>query len=70
MLFRITAIAAEMAKWEELMPLEEMNLEEALEVVPHLVIDSKNPNFWPHEQEWDEWKAYIAELKKHGDDHH
>jgi ATP synthase D chain, mitochondrial (ATP5H) len=39
-----------MAKWEELMPLEEMNLEEALEVVPHLVIDKNNPNFWPHEQ--------------------
>jgi hypothetical protein len=55
-----------MAKWEEMMPLEEMNLEEALEVVPHLVIDGKNPNFWPHDQDMDEWRAYIAKLKKEG----
>ena len=59
-----------MAKWEEMMPIEQMNLEEALEVVPHLVIDSKNPNFWPHDQDMDEWKEYIAKLKKEGIDHH
>ena len=58
-----------MAKWEEMMPIEEMNLEEALEVVPHLVIDSKNPSFWPHDQDLDEWKTYIAKLKKEGLEH-
>ena len=59
-----------MAKWEEMMPIEDMNLEEALEVVPHMVIDPKKPNFWPHDQDFDEWKEYIAKLKKEGGDEH
>ena len=66
MLCRVSVIATEMAKWEEMMPIEEMNLEEALEVVPHLVIDGKNPNFWPHDQDMDEWREYVAKLKKEG----
>ena len=57
---RASVIATEMAKWEEMMPIEEMNLEEALEVVPHLVID---------DQDLDEWKTYIAKLKKEGLEH-
>ena len=57
-------IATEMAKWEEMMPIEEMNLEEALEVVPHLVIDGKNPNFWPHDQDMDEWRNTLPSSRR------
>jgi len=59
---RIEGINEELAKWSAMMPVEEMNLEEALEVVPHLVIDRKNPSFWPHDRDYDEWVKMMKAL--------
>jgi F-type H+-transporting ATPase subunit d len=53
---RITGITTEMAKWEAMMPVEEMNLEEALDAVPHLVVNPNKPSFWPHDEDYDEWR--------------
>lgn len=62
---RIASLNTELAKWEELMPIEEMNLEEALEVVPHLVVDPNKPSIWPHNYDMDKWDEYIAALKEY-----
>lgn len=65
---RISGINTELAKWEAMMPVEDMNLEEALEAVPHLVIDVKNnPTFWPHDQDYDEWVKFM---KEQPEEHH
>jgi hypothetical protein len=42
-----------------------MNLEEALEVVPHLVVDPNKPSIWPHNYDMDKWDEYIAALKEY-----
>jgi len=33
-----------------MMPVEEMNLEEALQNVPDMVVDPKKLSFWPHDE--------------------
>ena len=55
----------ERAKWESMMPVEEMNMEEALAAVPHLVVNPNKPSMWPHDTDYDE---YVAELKAKGVD--
>merc|ERR1711976_506471 len=65
---RISGINTELAKWQAMMPVEDMNLEEALEAVPHMVIDVKNnPTFWPHDRDYDEWVKFM---KDQPDSHH
>nr|ACO11425.1 ATP synthase subunit d, mitochondrial [Caligus rogercresseyi] len=46
---RKVGIEAERKSWESMLPIEEMNREEALEAVPWLSIDVKNPTHFPHE---------------------
>ena len=52
---RIEGIKGELAKWEAMKPVEEMNLEEALDAgligttirgIPH----PDKPTFWPHDE--------------------
>jgi len=52
---RITTFEAELAKWEAMMPVEEMNREEAMQAVPHLVPEHRpgKPNFFPFDVEFD-----------------
>jgi len=60
---RIGTFKAELAKWEEMMPISEMNKEEAMQAVPHLV-PQHNPNdvrFWPFDQKYD--KELVAKTK-------
>lgn len=45
--------------------VSEMNLEEALEVVPHLVVDPNKPSIWPHNYDMDKWEEYITALKEY-----
>ena len=58
--YNFSSSLQERAKWESMMPVEEMNLEEALEAVPHLVVNPNKPSMWPHDRDYDEW---VAELK-------
>ncbi|QQP38445.1 ATP synthase subunit d_ mitochondrial [Caligus rogercresseyi] len=44
---RKVGIEAERKSWESMLPIEEMNREEALEAVPWLSIDVKNPTHFP-----------------------
>ena len=49
-----------------MMPIEEMNMEEAMVAVPDLVpeyrLDGKL-NFWPFDREFEDWKANLAQLQ-------
>ncbi|XP_040570510.1 ATP synthase subunit d, mitochondrial [Lepeophtheirus salmonis] len=58
---RKVSIEAEKKNWEKMIPLEEMNREEALEAVPWLSIDVNNPTHYPH----DEKKIATINLDAH-----
>merc|ERR1712107_697164 len=68
---RIESIKAELAKWEAMKPVEEMNREEALDAGLGTVItgmvDPKVPSFWPHDETWEAYKARLdaAEDEEH-----
>merc|ERR1739846_254529 len=68
----IADVKVELAKWEAMKPVEEMNLEEALDAgligttikgIPHPDV----PSFWPHDETWEE---YMVRLKNAEDDGH
>ncbi len=62
---RIYNIEKEQMKWEALMPIQEMNCEEALAAgLTEYVVDVKNPRYWPHDVDQADWDKYIAKLKK------
>ena len=55
---RIESFKAELAKWEAMMPIEDMNLEEAMQAVPHLVpqmahVTGTPQTFWPFDRPYD-----------------
>ena len=54
------------------MPIEDMNLEEAIATVPHLVPNHNpdNPGFWPFNKEFAEWKAELGALQAEYEEHH
>jgi len=59
---RIAGYNTELAKWEAMKPVEEMNLEEALDAgLTQFVIDPNVPSFFPHDQTWEE---YIEKIDK------
>merc|ERR1712108_58595 len=69
---RIEGIKAELAKWEAMKPVEEMNREEALDAglvgtVITGMVDPKVPSFWPHNETWEAYKARLdaAEDEEH-----
>lgn len=64
---RITGIQKDQAKWESMMPVEEMNLEELLDAgMRKYVVDVNVPEdemtFWPHDETYGEWKKRIQPL--------
>lgn len=63
---RIQGINEELAKWNAMMPIEEMNCEEALTYVPHLnlVVNPDKPSLWPHDQDYDEWRKRIENMEE------
>merc|ERR1711910_135262 len=68
----ISEIKTELAKWEAMKPVEEMNLEEALDagLVGTTIKGMPNPDvpsFWPHDESWEE---YMERLKNAEDDSH
>ena len=69
---RIAGHNAEKAKWEAIMPIEEMNREEAMDIVPHLLHHpGKEDAFWPHDarDEFLAWRKQIAEADETADHH-
>merc|ERR1712241_345218 len=74
---RIVGIQKDQAKWEAMMPVEEMNLEEALDAgLTKYVVDVNKENeedmtFWPHDETYGEWKKRFEIYSKEvGDDPH
>jgi len=49
---RIQEHQKKIAAWDDVLPFEEMTLEDAKDMFPELVVDPLNkPTFWPHEAE-------------------
>ena len=62
-LFFVPGFGAEMAKWEAMKPVEDMCLEEMMDNCPELLdVNPEKPSFWPHDQDYDEWKAQCEKL--------
>ena len=59
-------------QWESMMPVEEMNHEEAMAAVPHLVPEHRpgKPEFWPFDKTMDEWNEELKQIKVEYDEHH
>jgi hypothetical protein len=62
---RVEGMSAELAKWNAMMPIEDMNMEEAMVAVPHLVPEHRagKVNFWPFDKDFDEWKKELEQIK-------
>merc|ERR1712098_985868 len=61
---RIEGIKVELAKWEAMKPVEEMNAEEALDagLVGTRLLGIANPevpSFWPHDESWEDFVERI-----------
>merc|ERR1712122_377503 len=64
---------AELAAEEAMMPIEEMNLEEAMIAVPHLVPQHRLDgvkNFWPFDRDFEEWKKDLDQVKLEYNEEH
>lgn len=66
---RIASADQERAKWEAMMPVEQMTLEEAKLAVNHLVVDYDRDTIemWPYDEDWYEWRKKTDELLARGD---
>jgi len=63
---RITGYSSELAKWEAMMPVEEMTLEEALDSgLTQFVVDPDVPTLFPHDQTWEEYAAKLEKATPH-----
>jgi len=63
---RIAGYQAELAKWEAMMPVEEMNLEEALDAgLTDYVIDPTVPSLFPHDVTWEEYVKKLETADPH-----
>merc|ERR1712038_653563 len=71
---RVDAVLVELAKWEAMMPIEDMNLEEAAAAVPHLLPQvgylQGKPEFYPFDQTMEQWNKDLEQLKIDYDEHH
>jgi len=61
---KIDGIKTELAKWEAMMPIEEMNLEEALDngLGGILCVDPDVASFCPHDRTWEEYKETLLAM--------
>ena len=57
---RIAELSAELAKWEAMKPVEEMNMEEGLDAGLPFVIDPAAGTAFPHDETWE---AYAERVK-------
>merc|ERR1719187_1635042 len=69
---RIADIKTELAKWEAMQPVEEMNREEALDAgligtTITGIVHPDVPSFWPHDETWE---AYLERLHATEDEEH
>lgn len=65
---RIAAMQTELLKWEAMQPVEEMNLEEALDAgLTDYVIDPEKPSLFPHDETWEH---YVERLKNADPEEH
>jgi len=63
---RIAGFNAELAKWESMMPVEDMNLEEALDAgLTQFVIDPAAGTVFPHDESWDEYTERLSKATPH-----
>merc|ERR1711981_1397821 len=70
---RIAGLATELAKWEAMKPVEEMNLEEALDAgligtTITGIVHPDVPSFWPHDESWEAYKERL--LAAEDEEHH
>jgi len=57
---RIAGFNVELAKWEAMKPVEEMNMEEALDAgLTQFVIDPNVTSLFPHDQTWEEFEEKL-----------
>merc|ERR1711950_57277 len=67
---RIVGIQQEQAKWEAMMPVEEMDLEECLDAgLTKYVVDVNKMNeddmtLWPHDETYGEYKKRLEQMRK------
>jgi len=73
---KIAGINVEMAKWEAMIPIEDMTIEEFVVMVQrpssdvYKFPDGENPRFWPHDVDFHEWHAEAKKIQAEmGDDH-
>lgn len=73
---KIAGINVEMAKWEAMIPIEDMTIEEFVVMVQrpssdvYMFHDGENPRFWPHDVDYYEWHAEAKKIQAEmGDDH-
>jgi len=69
---KIAELKKDIAKWEAMKPVEEMNIEEAMDAgligtVIHGIPQADKPSFWPHDEAWED---YVERLKNAEDDDH
>jgi len=69
---RIADLQAELVKWEAMKPVEEMNLEEALDAgligtTIKGIVNPEVPSMWPHTETWEEYteRLQAAEDEPH-----
>ncbi|XP_068208726.1 ATP synthase subunit d, mitochondrial-like [Palaemon carinicauda] len=62
---RIAQLQVDLAKWEAMIPYDEMTMEEWTEAFPEQSITAENPTFWPHLPE--DQLGYVA--KEGGEAH-
>jgi len=61
---RIAGYTEELAKWEAMKPVEEMNLEEALDAgLTKFVVDPAAGTAWPHNETWEDYAARVKASK-------
>eukprot|EP00088_Acartia_fossae_P028937 TRINITY_DN2973_c1_g2_i2.p1 TRINITY_DN2973_c1_g2~~TRINITY_DN2973_c1_g2_i2.p1 ORF type:complete len:178 (+),score=73.76 TRINITY_DN2973_c1_g2_i2:31-564(+) len=57
---RIAGYTTELAKWNTMKPVEEMNMEEALDAgLTQFVIDPQGDTMFPHDETWKEYEARL-----------
>merc|ERR1711970_211260 len=55
---RIAELGVELAKWQNMIPYDQMTMEEWAEAFPEQTIDVDNPTLWPHTPE--DQPGYVA----------
>ena len=57
--------SGEVAKWQAMKPVEDMCLEEAYDSCPEVLrVNPDKPTFWPHDQDYEEWRKWMKENKE------